>query len=462
MAWNAGQGAAMPPPTSRGGLPPHLQQFQPAPAPAPRPGLPPTSGRFSAAPGGAQLGQVPKAMSKYSSGSSLSTPSKRDGGPQLSFYENIKRSLSRHVLLVLGTFILCLVILLPCWDAGRLLYDPVYVYFLGRSLPVWVIMFCVLMVFVFIIAMLSVISHTREEVRTTTTLMMVFGATLTTLGLGLLLLSVPIKERASAVYDDLLENCARGSHTKDLYNYHSVLLNMRRQAACSGLRSVEECDGFQDSQPYTGFLKNLELELKCSGFCYHSSTTGANSTEAAAALLQTSASRKPVAEALHRLAAKNAGTAGASPTSHEGTQSRRKARTLFLLTTNASMSKVPYVEDDDDVAQEREGRLSMLAAKSSAFRNRLQAAEQYPPTLFTDANFQASCDGMAAHRLQAKAIDAAFLMYSQGVTLLCTAVALYFFQLMGKCRMGYTLSWQGAGKTVARRRPGPGPQEVTL
>lgn len=63
----------------------------------------------------------------------------------------------------------------------------------------------------------------------------------------------------------------------------------------------------------------------------------------------------------------------------------------------------------------------------------LSASATYPPTLFSDSNFQASCDGMASRDMLNMAGDIGHQTFYQGIYLVLIAVATGFLNLLGFC-----------------------------
>jgi hypothetical protein len=57
----------------------------------------------------------------------------------------------------------------------------------------------------------------------------------------------------------------------------------------------------------------------------------------------------------------------------------------------------------------------------------------YPPTLFSDANYQASCEGMAGRDMKNFAGDIGYQMFYQGIYLVLIAIATGFLKLAGFC-----------------------------
>merc|ERR1719258_666798 len=78
----------------------------------------------------------------------------------------------------------------------------------------------------------------------------------------------------------------------------------------------------------------------------------------------------------------------------------------------------------------------MAALQEHALRSQDPGAapvHTYPPTLFSDANYKASCEGMAARDMRNFAGDIGFQTFYQGIYLVLIAIATGFLKLIGFC-----------------------------
>merc|ERR1719235_2559288 len=102
---------------------------------------------------------------------------------------------------------------------------------------------------------------------------MMFGNVFITLfGLLLMIVSLPLEWQAQNVGTALMYHCDTDPITPRLYEYSQVLQNIRASPECAKKYSVEECAGYQESLPYTEYLKQMEQHFKCAGFCYKASS----------------------------------------------------------------------------------------------------------------------------------------------------------------------------------------------
>jgi len=123
-------------------------------------------------------------------------------------------------------------------------------------------------VFVYAAAIFVYFGCAAAEFQTEQAVIMINVLIISALGLSFLALSQPLILESRAVAQDLLMNCAHGAHTHKVATYATTLQTLRQSPACTGQASVEQCTGFQASQPMLGFLKQLESQSKCAGFCF--------------------------------------------------------------------------------------------------------------------------------------------------------------------------------------------------
>merc|ERR1719433_1253329 len=91
-------------------------------------------------------------------------------------------------------------------------------------------------------------------------------------------------EQTIDTYNNLMHRCDYSAQTHRMYEYSQVLHNIRRTPSCASRYSVEECPGYEDAAPYTNFLKTMETQFRCSGFCYRPlGAAAANKTQTSVA-----------------------------------------------------------------------------------------------------------------------------------------------------------------------------------
>lgn len=278
-----------------------------------------------------------------------------------------------------GSFLLFMLAVTPVWNAVSLLQDFNYTFWSGHHVPHCIIITCASIILLYIAISSVFFGRTQASAQTEQMIMNMATIFITLFGVALMLASLPLTWEANLTSTNLLHNCDASAQTHRLYEYSQVLQNIRATPECAKKFSVEECAGYQDSPPYTNYLKQMESSFMCAGFCYRPSSAPA----AKAALLGV-----------------------------ESRHVRTHTVTALTLATDAAEVRTVNVE----VAQ-----------------SDLGASATYPPTLFSDANFQASCEGMASRDMQSFAGDVGSQMFFQGIYLVLIAVATGFLKLMGLC-----------------------------
>jgi len=281
---------------------------------------------------------------------------------------------------------LCVV---PIWNAASLLHDDNYVFWAGRAVPLWLITLCVVIIVLYVVTILSFFTYSRPSVRTEQTIMMIANIFITLLGLMLMLISLPLSRQSIETYNNLMHRCDYSEQTHRMYEYSQVLHNIRAQPACAKKFSVEECDGYGSAPPYTSFLKSMESDFRCSGFCY-----------------------KP-----------NPALGAPAPAPAPAAADKGKGKKGLIQHSSFKTRKHHHHHEDTITPME----VSLSQQSVGSMEN------QYPPTLFSDANYKASCEGMAARDMRNFAGDIGFQTFYQGIYLVLIAIATGFLKLIGFC-----------------------------
>jgi hypothetical protein len=173
------------------------------------------------------------------------------------------------IFMVVGTLLLAMLAVVPIWNACYLLHNTNYTFWAGSTIPQCIILFSVVIVFLFPMT-LALYFKSDETARTEQKVMMVANIFITLFGLFLMVFSLPLTEQAQRTSTNLLYRCDSAEDMHRLYEYSHVLQNVRAQPACATKFSVVDCDGYEDVAPYTDFLRSMESEFHCAGFCYNS------------------------------------------------------------------------------------------------------------------------------------------------------------------------------------------------
>jgi len=311
---------------------------------------------------------------------------------------------SKLIFTTTGIVLLALLCVVPVWNAVALMSDSNFVFWVGRNLPVWMMVFCFFLIVLYIITILTFFSYARLEVQNEQTIMMIANVFITLLGLVLMLVSLPLSRSSVETYHNLMHRCDYSEQTHRMYEYSQVLQNIRSTPECMAMYSVEECVGYADAPPYTTFLKAMETDFRCSGFCYRPPANVALVAEEPASSDETA----PEADAPENI-----------PLLQQSNQRKhRKDRVTPLALLSTIADKVGGVS---------------AAVVGDGESQPAPVASRYPPSLFSDANYQASCEGMAARDMKNFAGDVGYQTFYQGIYLVVVAVTMGFLKLVGFC-----------------------------
>jgi len=173
------------------------------------------------------------------------------------------------MFLICGFFGLALLVLIPVWDGVELLHDPVWMYMAGGRLP-HILIGCAAIPFLFVITVsfLLCCGHRASGARTEQTLLGTALLFILLLGGVLLSVSQPIMKQTLLGKTDLLDNCQNSIKTHPLWMEYASLESLRSTADCKTKFSVEQCNGFKESE-HSLVLKQFEETLLCAGFCFY-------------------------------------------------------------------------------------------------------------------------------------------------------------------------------------------------
>lgn len=265
-----------------------------------------------------------------------------------------------------GCSLLTLLAVVPLWNANTLLQNSNYIFWAGRSIPHWIVVICVAIVLLYAASIQLFFRNANDQKQIEQTIMIVASIFITLFGFFLMVVSFPLTQQAELTYTNLVGRCGSSEQTHRLYEYSHVLQNIRATPACAMKYSIEECAGYQESAPYTQFLRGMETNFRCAGFCYTPPPVGFSQP----ALLS----------------------------------AKQNVRQQSLATEGAHTEK-----------------------------RSLPTPTLYPPTLFSDLNFQASCDGMAARDMKNFVGDIGNQTFYQGVYLIFVAVCCGFLKILSFC-----------------------------
>lgn len=166
-----------------------------------------------------------------------------------------------------GFWLLCALFLVPIWNAVSLMAHANYVFWFGSQLPVVLICLCAGIAVLYLITMVMFFNCAKPIAQNDEHIYMIATIFVTLLGLTLMLWSMPLSHQSAVMSNDLMNKCEYGTKTHRVYEFATVLQNIRSMPDCITQYSVESCSGYQPAPPYTTYIKDLEANMKCSGFC---------------------------------------------------------------------------------------------------------------------------------------------------------------------------------------------------
>lgn len=279
-----------------------------------------------------------------------------------------------------GVILLLLLSIAPIWNAIYLLQDSNYVFWAGRTVPRGIILVCGGIVLFYGVSVHWLFKKVHNPLSTEKTVMIILQITVTIFGLFLMMAASSLTHQAESTFTNLMYRCDNSGQTNmhRLYEYSQVLQNIRATPECAKLYTVEECDGYKEVAPYTTFLKGMEESFRCSGFCISNP-------------IVTASPKHPVVSSFKLISTK---------------QHLRQS----ILATDTAHKQEHILENTGSLLD-----------------------SSYPPTLFSDMNFQASCEGFAARDMKNVAGLMGQQMFLHGIYLVFTAVFVSLTGLIGFC-----------------------------
>mmetsp|Transcript_40322 Transcript_40322/g.106958 ORF Transcript_40322/g.106958 Transcript_40322/m.106958 type:complete len:327 (-) Transcript_40322:36-1016(-) len=281
----------------------------------------------------------------------------------------------------LGIFALALLWFLPVWDTIWMVKSYNFTYWLGSRLPMWIMSVAVATIIVFFF-----VAETRfarwasipHRITTQQTLVTVLTVFITCMGLVLILTSMPLSTKALKASNSLVYECQYSTLTRPTYLVYMELLALRETEDCAARFSIEDCSGFKLSAEVE-YLRYMEGNLACSGFCWTSPDVSTAQT----------------------------------------------AATVSNRTSYLQVDHGHFLESREAV--EEEHSLAFDAASMISTKD----ANVYPTTLFSNANFKTSCEGAASRNLTLLARDVAQLWWYLGMSLIVLSVFMAFSKWTG-------------------------------
>lgn len=231
-------------------------QTPPSPAGQPQPGVQSWAGTQAALDYGALPPEV--AANLYPETGTMQNGSLRSSTPLA----------NKTIFVTTAAIVLFCLLFLEVWDGMRLLLNGDIRFWAGTGSAVALIAISVVIFasYLFVSNMSLALGQSRSAAPSAQNMCIVFAMHLMLLGVGLVLATMPLQQRAMVVRNSILLDCAYTQPAQGLKQEYSSLLKLRVQPDCMKQSSVKLCDGYQKT-PHTPYLQALEEKFQCSGFC---------------------------------------------------------------------------------------------------------------------------------------------------------------------------------------------------
>jgi len=274
----------------------------------------------------------------------------------------VRLPLTQKALTLIGLAVLICLVALPVSDAGMLLHDFNYVFWVGQALPATVIISLAALIVIYFLWSVSMGQQGVENmnIHDGVTIVSTF---ICLLGVVLVLTSLALYWNGYQVTSALMYNCKGSAVSRDVRQSYLGLLALRQSPACATKFSIEECAGYANAAPpaFANYFLSLESQYRCSGFCYT-----------------------------------NPPAATVAPVSQ----------------TNSSVLQVAGKHVSGFLGKEQAGVLGKEAAE------RIHREFALPPALFSQNPYKTSCDGAAARNLTFMALGISHVWWMIGVVLI--------------------------------------------
>lgn len=201
-------------------------------------------------------------------------------------------ALTRGSFLGIGLVVLTLVSALPAWDALMMLQDKDYLTWGNRTWPAIILAVSAGLIVLFTLqTSVSICLWRRDEDNNTSQALLQSGSLfLILLGTMMVLVSFPIKLDSITTWNHLNGNCLDYALAREIHDEYESLLSLRQEPGCSEEYTIEACKGFH-ANPTTDYIKSVEQQLRCAGFCHDFSQAALVQTSAAVSESATPASK---------------------------------------------------------------------------------------------------------------------------------------------------------------------------
>mmetsp|Transcript_42264 Transcript_42264/g.101699 ORF Transcript_42264/g.101699 Transcript_42264/m.101699 type:complete len:406 (-) Transcript_42264:45-1262(-) len=343
----------------------------------------------------------------------------------------------------LGLLLMLVVLMTPVWVAVELLMSFGYIFWFGPQWPEFLIMLVVGLVVVYIIFAFGVAGCGAAGRPSDSAGSAVVMGTVAIMGGLLLCISLPIGKQAMNLPTVLDNQCSGSEQAQRLFEYSSALRNIRMTPGCLGEQSVVDCEGYVPAEPYASYLRYMEDNLLCSGFCAPQQQI--TLTKEVPSEPQVLAPGPPSIEAPRP-------PIGPLPPTRPNSEPAREAPVPPPRNPNSPVDTWAP-RPPGNVRPRRPSMLQVFANLTAQARvspdltihpvMRTEAGPQdypsfrppstFPMPLFGSARVAATCDGMGVKDTVMQTGLASRLLFDQGMVLVLSSVGYAFLQVLAIC-----------------------------
>lgn len=340
-----------------------------------------------------------------------------------------------RLFIAFGTLVLLIICAIPVANAAALLDDFNFIFWAGREIPMWLVTLSTIIIVLYMITGYLFFSYAKQESRSEQAIMMIAHTFITMLGLIFMMVALSLTHKTAATYNNLHRQCHFSEDTHKVFEFSQVLHALRSQPGCIEKYSIESCEGYQDAPPYTTYLKDLEENFRCSGFCYVPPGTALDTSPA---LLSMSVSTHRRGSAYHPTLISSLqhlsidSTHGVSPSTNIEAKELDEEEGISVRTKRRRKEDGGMAAEDS--ATKNATAVSATGNATAATQPELSVrSDAYPPALFSNSKFQFSCDGTAARDMRDFAGDMGNQLWYQGLYLVTISIGTGFLKLFGFC-----------------------------
>lgn len=326
--------------------------------------------------------------------------------------KGVSEDAGRSTFILFGAVLFVALFAIPVVNAVWSLNNLVYDHFLPSLWSQGLVVLSVLVIIAWTIFMLQYFAKAPAESQSDQSIILIVVTFLVLAGAIYLIIGDKLRYSATLAGDQVWNDCQTGPDSSALFHRYQELLAARMEPSCMAEVSIEDCSGVNVGGHRAKVLKAIETQFMCAGYCLEAFQATEAAKADAMTLLQTSIYTGTDTVSVDTVRLELHGPGG--PSGPGGPPDPVKvgiARRIADDNSNAGGSP----------------RRSELAGSEDALD------VWYPPTLFSQANYEVSCDGLVARRLYDYAASPASFIVWEGISLIALSVFAAVASLPCKC-----------------------------